>query len=219
MNGPCLQLHYPQYDWQNKAEFIQYLQALAPYIRPGTYEIAANEVLNTSHQQNNSALLTELGGPGVTGYDGLIALVKLERQYLPGALLGLNEYNVCDWSTGNPPNTYNQEEAINVYKILAQNGAALDWLGCEGYWGNSQPGGGNSISGYQNAINTVGPQLVTTRGTGAPNTIAFTEFTPFGGRGDFATQQACWQAFLSKFATNQYVFGVTGPWIKIPSFK
>ena len=214
INGPCIQLHYPRVNAiSNQAQLISYLKALAPYIPAGTYEIAANEVLGVStHQEVGDTLLNALGGPGVTGYDGLIALIKLERQYLPGALLGLNDFDVCDWSTGNPPNTYNQQEAINVYKILAQNGAALDWLGCEGYWGNFQPGGGQSVAKYKAAIDLVGSQLVTTKGIGAPDTIAYTEFTPYGGSGDFSTQQACWQAFLSMFAANQYVFGVTGPW-------
>jgi hypothetical protein len=212
INGPCIQLHYGQGGgFENAATFINYLQALAPYIPAGTYEIAANEVLNPNHQENGDSLLNALGGPGVTGYDGLIALIKLERQYLPGALLGLNEFDVCDWSTGGPPNTYNQQEAINVYKVLAQNGAALDWLGCEGYWGNFQPGRGQSVAKHKAAIDLVGSQLVTTKGTGAPNTIAYTEFTP-GGAGDYSTQQACWNAFLTMFAADPYVFGVTGPW-------
>ena len=214
INGPCIQLHYPRVNGiRNQAQLISYLQALAPYIPAGTYEIAANEVLGVStHQEAGDSLLDALGGPGVTGYDGLIALIKLERQYLPGALLGLNEDDVCDWTAGNPPNTYNQQETINVYKILAQNGAALDWLGCEGYWGNFQPGGGQSVAKYKAAIDLVGSQLVTTKGTGAPDTIAYTEFTPYGATGDYSTQQACWNAFLTMFAADKYVFGTTGPW-------
>jgi hypothetical protein len=209
INGPCIQLHFPHYDGLDKVAQTQYLQALAPYLPAGTYEIAANEVLNTSHKQSSSGLLNDLGGPGVTGYDGLIALIKLERRCLPGVLLGMNEFNVCSFDTGVPPNTYNLQEAINVYKLLADNGAALDWLGCEGYWGGSQ----GSPAQYKAAIDNVGSQLVTTKGTGAPNTIAFTEFTPGSGKGNVGTtQQAIWQAYLSMFAADPYVFGVTGPW-------
>src|SRR5215472_3830667 len=104
INGPCIQLHYPHYDGPDKVAQTQYLQALAPYLPAGSYEIAANEVLNTSHKQSSSHLLNDLGGPGVTGYDGLIALIKLERRYLPGVLLGLNEFDVCSFDTGVPPN-------------------------------------------------------------------------------------------------------------------
>jgi hypothetical protein len=218
VNGPCVQLKYPGHDGATTSiqQYINYLQEVAPYCPAGTYQISCNEVLNTAHHENGDDLLTLLGGPGVTGYDGLIALIKLQRQYLPtGVLLGLNEFDVCSWDTGIPPNTYLLQEALNVYNILAQNGAALDWLGCEGYYGSFQPGSGTSVSQYDTAINSVGSQLVTTRGVGASGTIAFTEFTP-GNGGDFASasqpQESCWQAFLGMFATNQYVFGVTGPW-------
>jgi hypothetical protein len=211
MNGPCIQLHYPRVNSiTSQARLISYLQALAPYIPAGTYLIACNEVIRPSHQEVGDALLNALGGAGATGYDGLIALIKLERQYLPGALLGINDVDAVDWGGNNSVN-YNMQETISVYRLLAQNGATLDWLGAEGYGGNRHPGGGQSVAKYQAALNTVGSQLVTTRGTGASGTIAYTEFTPDAG-GDYGTQQACWQAFLTMFASNQYVFGLTGPW-------
>ena len=47
-------------------------------------------------EEVGDALLNALGGAGATGYDGLIALIKLERQYLPGALLGINDVDAVD---------------------------------------------------------------------------------------------------------------------------
>jgi hypothetical protein len=227
VNGPTWQLWYPgkspgSWNTGNAVQSMtQYLQFYAPYVAPGTYEIAVNEILsNNGSIQNSDPLLVALGGTGKTGWDALIALVKLERQYLPGALLGLNDFGICDY-----PCFVNQQTAINVYKILHDNGAPLDWLGCEGYWGNfidGPDGNPEPLSGYKAAIDRVGA-AITPYLTGASKggVIAFTEFTPGGyycgvlnnGVSSlFPTQQACWQAFLGMFAADPYVFGVTGPW-------
>ena len=221
INGPCIQLFYPNPggspngDQIGLASYISYLQALAPYIKPGTYLISCNETCRTNGVEPSQVLLNALGGAGATGYDGLIALVKLQRQYLPaGVLLGLNEYGVCSFE-GNPGNSnaYFQSNCLNIYRILANHGAALDWLGCQGYMEEVNPDNGSTIAALANALNTVGSQLVTTKGTGAPNTIAFTEFTPGNyGWKEHGKQITGWQAYLSLFASNRYVFGVTGPW-------
>lgn len=227
LNGVCQQLWYPGHvpgagggTW-TKSDFIAYLQAVAPYVAARTYEIAINEVLSgNGSAQNSDNLLKSLGGTGSTGWDALINLVKLERANLPGALLGLNDIGICDY-----PCFVNQQTAIKVYKILHDNGAPLDWLGCEGYWGNfidGPDGNPEPISGYKAAIDKVGAAIAPYL-TGASGSafIAFTEFSPGGyycgvlnnGRASlYSTQQACWQAFLSMFAADQYVFGVTGPW-------
>ena len=90
-NGPCLQLTYPGHmpgSWASDSipNFTNYLDALAPYISAGTYEIAINEILaNNGAIQNDDPLLIALGGTGATGWDALIALVKLERQHMPHA--------------------------------------------------------------------------------------------------------------------------------------
>lgn len=202
-NGPTIQLYYPQFDDSSfngsdaVSKYTAYLQSIAPYIAPGTYEIACNELL---YNNMTSGLLAALGGQGKTGYDGLIALIKLQRQYLPGALLGLNEPGVCDNYAGT--GFYAEQLLPQVYAILKANGAALDWFGNEGYWENTT----TTVAQVKAAIDSIGAAI------GVP--IMFTEFTPVRGcgNGNYSTQQACWQAYLTMFAADPYMYGVTGPW-------
>ena len=225
VNGPCVQLKYPGHEGatSSKEQYIEYLQAIAPYC-PGTYQIACNEVLRTNNQEGSDDLLNILGGPGATGYDGLIALIKLQRQYLPGVLLGLNEYSVCDLSNGGNPAQYTYMEVCKkAYKILHDNGAALDWFGAEGYWGNYTTGPSGQpepLSAQQAAIDNLGAAILPylTGVCGKP-CIAFTEFTPGGWYCDTTghpvigkNQKECWQKYLGMFANDAYTFGVTGPW-------
>jgi hypothetical protein len=221
LNGPCVQLHYPGHMWTGSVSaWLAYIDAIAPFVAPGTYEIVSNEMLaNNGASQNSDPLFVALGGTGVTGWDALINMVKLLRQHLPNALLGLNDFNGCCLTAGNT--FFNQSASIAAYKACAQNGAPLDWYGAEGYWmayvggpdGNPEP-----LSGYQNAINTIGAGIAPyVTGNSPGGTIAFTEWTPAGnicggGTTLYETQQATWQGFLPMFANNQYVFGVTGPW-------
>ena len=139
----------------------------------------------------------------------MINLIKLQRSiFQPGVLLGIND--TCVASFDGCGGLAHQQTAINVYRLLADNGAALDWHGCEGYGSNTPPDGGNIYAEIAAAIQFVGSQLVTTKGTGAPNTMAFTEFTPLNGVND--TQIHAWQTLLNTFINSPYVFGVTGPW-------
>jgi hypothetical protein len=222
VNGVCQQLYYPHHvpgSWGSGQQIIDafkaYLNDVKPYMRDGTYMIAINECLdNNGGSMNEDPLLSALGGKGATGWDGLIALVKIERQILPNVLLALNEYNICDWSSGK--SFFNAGPAIAAYKACHDHGAALDWLGCEGYWFNSQ---GGSWQTYMDQINSIGSQILPTL-TGKVGTafIAFTEFTPdpcgFCGHCSqiWGTQKDCWEAILNDWAHNQYVFGITGPW-------
>jgi hypothetical protein len=218
-NGPCIQLYYPAYDYCSKADWIQWLQIISPYIRQGTYLIASNETIDAgSHHEANTGLFNELGGTGATGYDGLINLIKLERQYIPQALLGLNDYVVLD----GPAIAWGRlAEAIKVYKLCHDGGAPLDWFGAEGYSMNWSPEGQATLAYFQGLISqfvvAVQPYIT---GTSPNGWIAYTEWTPsnnaswpiFGVAGTYPSQTPCWQAFLQMFAANPYVFGVTGPW-------
>jgi hypothetical protein len=71
------------------------------------------------------------GGMGAVG-----AFTELQRQYMPGVKLGLNEPGVCDNSADT--GYYGEQLIIEVYQILKNNGAALDWLGAEGYSENGR---------------------------------------------------------------------------------
>ena len=130
--GPRIQLFYELDPGGGIDSYKAWLQKIATYIRQSNaiYQIACNEPFDwggTDHQ--GGTLQKDLGGPGATGWDWLINLIKLQRQYLPsGVKLGLNETN-CEYIGAS-----NQQKYINLFKLLAQNGAPLDWCGFEGYW-------------------------------------------------------------------------------------
>ena len=229
INGPCLQLHYSGHmpgSWTGQSgvdAWLTYLDALEANIPPGTFEIASNEVTNGNGTENgDGSIIDYLGGAGATGFDGLIQLVKYERQHLPNALLGLNEFNVADLSAGNT--YFNAAACIKAYKACHDAGYPLDWMGCEGYWGNFTSGPHGTpepVSGYKAQLDYVAaaiqPYLSGACGTAF---VAFTEFTPGGyycsgapnSQALYNTQQDCWNAFLTMFVNDPYVFGVTGPW-------
>lgn len=210
INGPTIQLYYPPLSPASESTWEAMITALAPYCRSGSYEIAVNEVLgNNGNIQNTDPFLISLGGTGSTGWDALIALVKLEHQYLPGALLGLNETGVCDYSGGT--SFFNQAACIAAYKACYNAGVPLDWLGCEGYWGNQSPG----LAATKSAVDYVGGKILPyLSGKCGTAFMAFTEWTPmlYWGAKEYPTQIACWQAWLTMFANDPYIFGVTGPW-------
>jgi len=159
LNGPTIQLWYPGHSpgsWTTGnavSNMIAYLQFINKYIAPGTFEIVTNETLSGNGQvQNSDPLLIALGGTGKTGWDAIINLVKLMRQYCPNALLGMNDTNMM--AQDGSGSMYNQQAAINCYKACHDSGAPMDWLGEEGYWMNSKVA---TIAGWQDAINYGSP--------------------------------------------------------------
>ena len=171
INGPCVQLHYPGHmpgSWTGAgglASYVQWLQALAPYLTAGTYEITTNESFSSNGSAQNSDAIFKadktayLGaawaGTGSTGWDGLIGLIKLQRKYLPaGVLLGVNDFNICSFDSGST--LFNEQTAINAYRICANNGAPMDWLGCEGYGSVMPSGGGDIVAAMSAAIQMSG---------------------------------------------------------------
>ena len=214
VNGPCIQLYYPGEDeagWSGIAgEAQNYLTAINSQIAPGTLEILANEVLGNNGSPQNSGFFASLGGTGTTGWDALIAWAKAVRQYCPNALIGLNDYNVCDYSSGTP--YFNAAACVAAYKACYNAGVPLDWLGCEGYWGNQTP----QIPATVTQINAIAAQLLPyMSGKCGTAFIAFTEWCPLQSWGatQYLTQILTWQNWLAMFASNQYVMGVTGPWL------
>jgi hypothetical protein len=108
--------------------YIGWLQHLAGILPKGSRVDLIAEPLHT----NMSTLERALGGTGATGWDGFIAAIKLARQYLPGIQLGVLEYYIefNDDSLDPTPNATSQY--IAMVKTLATNGAALDFVACEG---------------------------------------------------------------------------------------
>lgn len=206
------QAWYPAYDGATdwglmKSCFqgiVQYLQGYPVYV------IIANELLTGqagSPVDCTRNPFAQLGGKGSTGIDGFIAWVKELRKIFPAnCKLGLNEFNACDQSTS--PGTWNLQAAINCYNLCKQNGAALDYLGVEGYWLNTNFSNyANPLAMIDDTCNRFGSQ------TGA--SIIYSECTldvPNKGPRFYSKQLDLWKAVLGKLSDNQYVIGFTGPW-------
>jgi hypothetical protein len=204
------QFFYPAYDGAPSWATVEACaKKIAPYLEGyPVYVIIGNELLNGTTIGNiGSSPFSDLGGAGSTGIDGFIAFVKNLRAILPSTCkLGINEYNVCDQSSGG--GCWNLTPAINVYKTAAANGAPLDFLGAEGYWMNYEYSGfASPVAMLNSTVDQFGSS------TGVP--VIFSEFTPMAtekGTPFYPTQIACWQALLEAMVSNQYVLGCTGPW-------
>jgi hypothetical protein len=108
-------------------QFIGFLKYLAVTLPQGSKVNLIAEPLHT----NMSTLTQALGGQGVTGYDGFIAAIKLARQYMPGILIGVMDYNI-ETNDNQPWDLGATTRYIALIKILIANGAAPDYLSCEG---------------------------------------------------------------------------------------
>jgi hypothetical protein len=117
--------------------YIGWLKYLAGVLPRGSKVDLIAEPLHT----NMSTLERALGGTGQTGWDGFIQAIKLARQYLPGIQLGILEYYIefNDDSLDPTPNATSQY--IAMLKTLAANGAALDFVSCEGDFLENVPTG------------------------------------------------------------------------------
>jgi hypothetical protein len=213
MYYPRVQLYYFLTPGGDKESMQTWLQTIArPNYLGGSvlpcYEIACNEPLEDhGHDSNGGTLEQEYGGPGRTygvvvngiGYDWLVNLLKDERAILgPNVKLGLNEFNVESIHEKN----WNQvDNYISLINQLRAAGVPLDWVGIEGYWVDRTC----TVADVQATVDMIAQQ------TGLP--IIFTEFTPWSYRpNEHPTQQACWQAYLTMFASDPNVIGVSGPW-------
>jgi endo-1,4-beta-xylanase len=112
---------------QQVQEFINALKFLSGVLPPGSKVNLIAEPLHT----NMSTVTQALGGQGATGYDGFIAAIKLARQYMPGLLLGIIDYNIeCNDNQSWDPGATTR--FIALLDILKANGAMPDYISCEG---------------------------------------------------------------------------------------
>jgi GH35 family endo-1,4-beta-xylanase len=199
-----------QFGGQSAATVVQsvtnWLAALSNRLGGTTLYINyANEAI-LHHDANSGPFSTAFGGAGASGYDWLINLGKLVRQYFPTAHIGINDFN---WeSPGNdlPYNVINGSgpsqlpQWLAAIKILKAAGV-IDWVGGEGY--SLETVSSANLTAAINAVGALGVKIV------------FTEFSPDayqGGNVDPSKVSADWQRLFPLLYTNPNVIGVIGPW-------
>jgi GH35 family endo-1,4-beta-xylanase len=170
-----------------------------------TYINICNEMWNDTTDRFPQAF----GGGGSTGYDWIINLSKLFRQYFPNAKIGINSLNYESAGNDLPYGTYGQggsnlSQFLPAARILAQAGA-IDWIGMEGYSLECC-----STANLQSALNQLG---ALTKPDGTHIGIIMTEFAPDAYRCvDPDTVNADWQRLFPIYYNSPYVWGVLGPW-------
>jgi hypothetical protein len=109
---------------QEYIDTCKFLQNLLP---AGSEINLISEPLHT----NMSTVAQALGGAGATGWDGLIQAIKLARQYMPSMKIGIIDYNV-ETNDSQPWDPGTTAKYINLIQTLKDNGAMVDFIGCEG---------------------------------------------------------------------------------------
>jgi len=140
------------------------------------------------------------GGAGVTGYDWVINLSKLFRQYFPHAKIGFNDFGLESAGNDLPGIANRLPQFLAAIQVLV-NAGAIDWVGEEGYSLESC-----STENLQSSINQIG---------GLGTHIIMTEFSPDAWEGpgiDPNKINSDWQRLFPIYYSNPYVWGVFGPW-------
>jgi hypothetical protein len=198
------------FDGMSMSDFTKYVATMAR--QPGfqgsnVYINFANEPMHgtgLAHNKSDHPFVAAMGGPGSTGYDWLIKIGKIFRQYFPNAKLGVNDFS-WESSANDLPGGYGDgsisylSTMMNIVKVL-KNAGVIDWVGAEGY-GLESVASANLTSAL-NQMGSLGVQII------------FTEFTPgaYKPSYDAEAQLGYWQSLLPAIASNQYVIGVVGPW-------
>jgi GH35 family endo-1,4-beta-xylanase len=160
------------------------------------------------HSDASGTMQQAFGGAGATGYNWIINIGKLFRQYFPNARLGVNDYNFESAGNDLPYSdngSYGNDvtqlpKMLNAIRILKQAGV-IDWVGMEAYSLETV-----SSANLTSAFNQIGALGVN---------IILTEFSPdayVGPGADPNKVSADWQRLFPLCYGNQYVIGVTGPW-------
>jgi endo-1,4-beta-xylanase len=165
------------------------------------YITVANEVLHVN--VSNSGFAQAFGGTGTTGWDWVVNVAKLFRQYFPQAKLGINDFQVESASNDLPYGSSgrtNLPAYLQLIRVLKEAGL-IDWVGLQSYSLETV-----SSSNFASALNQLGALGVS---------IILTEFSPdaYAGAGvDPNKVLTDWQRLLPLAINNRYVIGVTGPW-------
>lgn len=212
-NGSVMwQIFYPHFDGSTTlAQLQSWAQSYATYMGQITNGYVLGIITNESLSGTPGASPPIGGNQIFNSISSFATYINTMRTAMPAnVLLGMNEFNVADFSNyqGVGATPFCLQNAINCYQQLASAGAHLDWLGCEGYWWNNNPGSGNAISTFVPAINQF------CSATGVP--VIFTEWMPMkpsqGTTGDYTKCHDAWLNYVQALVANQYVFGIVGPW-------
>jgi endo-1,4-beta-xylanase len=159
-------------------------------------------ICNEAITNSSGAFQQAFGGAGSTGYDWLINVAKLIRQYFPNAKLGFNDLDFE--SAGNDMQYgwgYSRlSQMLSIIQIL-KNAGAIDWVGEEGY--SLESCSSENLTSSMNQIGALGVGII------------MTEFSPDAYAGpnvDPNKVLSDWQRLFPLYYSNQYVWGIIGPW-------
>ena len=139
------------------------------------------------------------GGAGASGYDWVIAMAKIWRQYFPNAKLGYNDFGIETIGATDPRGiAVRNPQFVEATKALLAAGA-IDWVGFEGY--DLQQIATPDLSGALNAIGATGASVIMTEFS--PD--AYQQVSP-------QTVLSDWQRVLPIYWESPYTLGVLGPW-------
>jgi endo-1,4-beta-xylanase len=150
------------------------------------------------------------GGAGASGYDWIIAIGKIYRQYFPNAKLGINDFQMESVANDLPYDHYGTEQTmlpqfLEMVEALKAAGV-IDWVGLESYSLETVPSA--NFTAALNQIGALGVKIILTEFSPDAYTVA----SPSKVLSD-------WQRLLPLAVANQYVIGVTGPWTFRKSVK
>jgi endo-1,4-beta-xylanase len=145
------------------------------------------DVVNEPPPHTTPGYTSALGAGESGQYPWITKAFKLARQYCPGAILILNDYNNLEYSS-------QETNFINIVKDIKTNGAPIDAVGCQGHALN-----GVSGTTLQNALNTMNT------GTGLP--VYMTEYD-INDAND-SSQATTYSNHFNVFLNTSYVKGVT----------
>ncbi len=187
--------------------FNNFVKAAARKFPNIEYINFANEPMHGGPSGN---VQSAFGGAGGSGYDWIIAIGKIYRQYFPNAKLGINDFQMESVGNDLPYDHYGTERTmlpkfLEMVKVLKAAGV-VDWVGIESYSLETV-----SSENFTAALDQISALVVN---------IILTEFSPDAyAVASPSKVLSDWQRLLPLAVSNQYVIGVTGPWTFRKSVK
>lgn len=145
------------------------------------------DVVNEPPPHTTPPFKEALGGDGTSGYDWIVNSFKWAREYCPGAILILNDYNIIEYEGDNA-------HIIDIVNRVKEAGGPIDAIGCQAHYTYEQPTA--TVQGFIDNILTQ---------TGLP--IYITEFDI--NLGDDDEQASAMRSYFTMFWNNQDIKGIT----------
>jgi endo-1,4-beta-xylanase len=145
------------------------------------------DVVNEPPPHTNPSYAAALGGAGASGYDWIVQAFKWARQYCPGAILILNDYNNIEYAADN-------NRMIDIVTKIKAAGAPIDAVGAQAHGTGSM-----STSTVQMYLDKLGSS------TGLP--VYISEFDV--NIADDNQQKTVMQNHFTMFWNNPHVKGIT----------